>query len=119
MACSTASSLSKHLEVRSCGRHMVMYFCSCYGRKPLQRCAAQEKVHRNSITVDICHRVALSIFEPPALFRSCSVKNSTSFRIYYSRNMEGGQEVISADLLPLPGCVTPVAYLPVPFPNTS
>lgn len=42
MACSTASSLSKHLEVRSCGRHMVMYFCSCYGRRPLQRCAAQE-----------------------------------------------------------------------------
>lgn len=42
MACSTASSLSKHLEVRSCGRHMVMYFCSCYGRKPLQRRAAQE-----------------------------------------------------------------------------
>lgn len=42
MACSTASSLPEHLEVRSCGRHMVMYFCSCYGRKPLQRCAVQE-----------------------------------------------------------------------------
>ena len=42
MACSTASSLPEHLEVRSCGRHMVRYVCSCYGRKPLQRCAVQE-----------------------------------------------------------------------------
>ena len=67
----------------------------------------------------ICHRVALSIFEPPALFRSGVVKNSTSFRTHYSRSMEGGQEVISAGLLPLSVCVTPVVYLSVPFSNVS
>ena len=64
-----------------------------------------------------CHRVALSIFEPPALFRSCSVKNSTSFQVYYNRNTEGGQEVISADMLHLSVCVSPATYLPVPFSN--